>query len=327
MRRRDILLGALGGTAAAWPLVAGAQQPASPVIGFVNVRGAKDSTYLMAGLHKGLKEAGFVEGQNVSIEYRWAEGRPERVPAMITELIGRQVAVILAAGSAVALAAKAATATVPIVFTGGSDPVAIGLVASLNRPGGNVTGSTIISHQMGAKRLEVLRQLVPNAGLIALLIEAGNPSAETLGADTEAAARAIGLQTVAFAASSEASLEAAFAALVQQRVSALIVGGGPLLGNLRRQIVATVSRLGLPAMFSLREYVEIGGLMSYGSDFADSYRQAGAYVGRILKGEKPADLPILQPTKFELVLNLKTAKALGLAIPDKLLALADDVIE
>jgi putative ABC transport system substrate-binding protein len=246
---------------------------------------------------------------------------------MIAELVGRQVAVILAAGSAVALAAKAATATVPIVFTGGSDPVAIGLVASLNRPGGNVTGSTIISHQIGAKRLEVLRQLVPNAGLIALLIEAGNPSAETLGADTEAAARAIGLQTAAFAANSEASLEAAFAAMAQRQVNALFVGGGPLLGNLRQKTVALASRHGLPAMYSLREYVEVGGLMSYSSDFADSHRQAGAYAGRILKGERPADLPILQPTKFELVLNLKTAKALGLAVPDKLLALADEVIE
>jgi putative tryptophan/tyrosine transport system substrate-binding protein len=326
MKRREFIT-LLGGAGAAWPLVAGAQQPARPVIGFVSARGGGDSTYLVAGLHKGLKEAGFVEGQNVAIEYRWAEGRPERVPAMIAELVGRQVAVILAAGSAVALAAKAATATIPIVFMGGSDPVAIGLVTSLNRPGGNVTGSTIISHQIGAKRLEVLRQLVPNAGLIALLIESTNPSAETLGAATEAAARAIGLQTAAFAANSEASLEAAFAAMAQRQVNALFVGGGPLLGNLRQQTVALASRHGLPAMYSLREYVEVGGLMSYSSDFADSHRQAGAYAGRILKGEKPADLPILQPTKFELVLNLKTAKALGLAVPDKLLALADEVIE
>ena len=326
MKRREFIT-LLGGAAAAWPLVAGAQQPARPVIGFVNARGAGDSTYLMAGLHKGLKETGFVEGENVAIEYRWAEGRPERLPAMIADLVRRPVAVILAAGSAVGLAAKAATATIPIVFTGGSDPVAIGLVASLNRPGGNVTGATVITHLIGAKRLEVLRQLVPNAELVAMLIEPGNPSAETVMKDTEAAARAIGLQTVTLFADSESSLEAAFAAMAQRQVSALVVGGGPLLGNLRQQTVALASRHGLPAMYSLRESVEAGGLMSYGSDFADTYRQAGMYAGRILRGEKPADLPILQPTKFDLVINLKAAKALGLTVPDKLLALADEAIE
>ena len=231
---------------------------------------------------------------------------------MVADLVRRQVAVIFAAGSGEALAAKAATKTIPIVFAGGSDPVAIGLVSSLNRPEGNVTGVTIISHQLGAKRLELLHQLVPNTRLIAMIVEPNNPSAESLARDTQAAALAIGLQMVVLRANSEAGLEAAFAAIVQQQAGALFIGGGPLHLNLNHRITALAARHGLPAMYTLRQFAEAGGLMSYGSSFSDSYRQAGQYAGRILKGEKPADLPILQPTKFELVINLKTAKTLGL---------------
>ena len=255
------------------------------------------------------------------------QGHSDRLAAMAADLVGRQVAVILAAGSAAGLAAKAATKTIPIVFTGGSDPVAIGLVSSLNRPEGNVTGVTSISHLLGAKRIELLRQLVPNSELIAMLIEPDNPSAEALVREAQAAAQAIGTQTVVFTANNDSSMEAAFAAMVQQRASALFVGGGPLLGQLRVRIAALAERHGIPAMYSNREYAEAGGLMSYGSDFISSYRQAGVYAGRILKGERPADLPIMQAAKFELVLNLKTAKALGLSVPDRMLALADEVIE
>jgi putative tryptophan/tyrosine transport system substrate-binding protein len=326
MRRRQFL-GGLGVAAAAWPLAVQAQQQALPIIGFLSPRSAGDSQHLTAAFRHGLKEAGFVEGHNVAIEYRWAEGQLDRVPAMLTELIRRQVTMILAAGSGEALAAKAATKTIPIVFAGGSDPVAIGLVSSLNQPGGNVTGATIMSHLIGAKRLEVLRELVPSARLIAILVEPNNPSTAALVKDTQAGALTFDLRTVVHVANSESSLEAAFAAMVNEKASALLIGGGPLLADLRRPIAALAARHGLPTMYSLREYVETGGLISYGSSLPDTYRQAGEYAGRVLKGEKPADLPILQATKFELVINLKTAKALRLAIPDKLIALADEVIE
>lgn len=321
--RREFIL-ALGG-AAALPFAVRAQQ--MPVIGFLSARSAGRSAHLLVGFHKGLKEVGFVEGQNVMIEYRWADGQHDREAAMLQDLVRRPVAVIFAAGSGVALAAKAATVTIPIVFAGGSDPVAIGLVSSLNHPGGNVTGSTIISHAIGAKRLDLLRQLTPNADLIALLVEPDNPSTRALVRDTEAAARAIGLRTVILTANSEPTVVAAFAAAKQQKASALFVGGGPILGDLRGRIVALATSLGIPAMYTLREFVEDGGLMSYGSNFADSYFQAAGYAGKILKGEQPASLPILQPTRFELVINLKAAKNLGLTISDKMIALADGVIE
>jgi putative ABC transport system substrate-binding protein len=324
MRRREFIA-ALGG-AAALPLAARAQL-AMPVIGFVDTRETESATYLVTGFRKGLKDAGFVEKQNVSIEYRTAAGQPDRLSGIAAELVRRGVAVIVAAGTDAARTAKAATTSIPIVFTGGSDPVAIGLVASLNRPGGNVTGATIISHLLGAKRMEALRLLLPNAQSVAVLVEPANPSTPTLVSQTQAAAQALRLQTTVYTADNRERLDAAFAVMAQQKPNALFVGGGPSLGSLRSQVTELAARHGIPAMYSLREYVEAGGLMSYGSDFADSFRQAGEYVGRILKGEKPADLPILQPTKFELVLNLKTAKALGLALPDKLLALADEVIE
>jgi putative ABC transport system substrate-binding protein len=324
VKRREFIT-LLGGVAA-WPVVARAQQPL-PVIGFLNSRTADSAAYLVTGFRKGLKEAGFVEGQNVSVEYHSADGEPDRLLATLAAFVRRDVTVIVAAGSGVALSAKAATTSIPIVFAGGSDPVAVGLVASLNRPGGNITGVTIISHVIDAKRLETLHLLIPNAGSIALIVEPANPSTPTVVSETQAAANALGLQTTVYKADSAPSLEAAFAAAAQQKVGGLLIGGGPLLGDLRIQVTALAARHHLPAIYSLREYVEVGGLMSYGSDFVDSYRQAGAYAGRILKGEKPADLPVLQPTKFELVINLKAAKALGLAVPDKLLALADEVIE
>ncbi len=323
MKRREFIAGI--GSAVAWPLAAHAQQPKMPTVGFLSTRTPDSAAYLVAAFLQGLKEQGYVEGESVTIDYRW--GHRDSVAALAADLVRRQVAVIFAGGSEVALAVKTANAKIPTVFAGGSDPVAIGLVASVNRPEGNFTGATIISHLLGAKRLEVLRQLVPDARVIAILAEPNNPSTETLIGDTQTAARAIGLQTATFLVSSEASLETAFAAMEQQKVSAIFVGGGPLIGNLSRRTTALAARHGLPVMWPLREYVDAGGLMSYGSSFADSYRQGGGYVGRILKGEKPANLPVLQPTKFELVINLKTAKTLGLAIPDRLLALADEVIE
>jgi putative tryptophan/tyrosine transport system substrate-binding protein len=325
MKRREFIT--LLGATAAWPPWAKAQQGAMPVIGFLNSRGADGAAYLVSGFRRGLAEAGFVEGQSVAIDYRSAEGQAGRMPAILEEFVRREAAVIVAAGSVAALAAKAATTSIPIVFAGGSDPVALGLVSSLNRPSGNITGVTIISHLIGAKRLEALRMLVPNATSIAVLVEPANPSTPTLVDQTNAAARALGLQTVVHTATTAPSLEAAFAAMAQQKMSALFVGGGPILGDMRAQVTALAARHSLPAVYSLREYVDVGGLMSYGSDFVDSYRQVGEYAGRILKGEKPANLPVQQPTKFELVLNLKAARALSLTIPDKLLALADEVIE
>jgi putative tryptophan/tyrosine transport system substrate-binding protein len=323
--RRRAFLAAIGGAAATWPLAAPAQQPKMPTVGFLSTRTPQSAAYLLTAFHQGLKEQGYAEGNNVAIDYRW--GRRDSIAALAADLVHGQVAAIFAGGSEVALAVKTVNTTIPTVFAGGSDPVVIGLVSSVNRPEGNFTGATIISHLLGAKRLEVLRQLVPNARLIAILAEINNPSTETLVHDTQNAARAIGLETATFLINSEASLETAFADMAQQKVSAIFVGGGPLIGNLSPRTAALAALHGLPAMWALREYVDAGGLMSYGSSFADSYRQGGNYVGRILKGEKPADLPVLQPTKFELVINLKTAKALGLAIPDKLLALADEVIE
>ena len=323
MMRRTFIVG-LGATAV--PFAVRAQQTV-PVIGFINTRETDNAAYLVAGFRKGLKDAGFVENQNVSIEYRSAEARPDKLPAIAAELVRRDVTIIVAAGTGAAQAAKAATASIPIVFTGGSDPVAIGLVSSLNRPGGNVTGVTIISHLISAKRLEALRLLVPHAASIAILVEPGNPSTPTVVSETQAAALALGLRTVVHTADSAVTLERAFAAMVQQKVGALFVGGGPTLGSLSRQVTTLASLHRLPAMYSLREYIEVGGLISYGSDFVGSFRQAGEYAGRILNGEKPANLPVQQSAKFELVINLVTAKALGLAVPDKLLALADQVIE
>jgi putative tryptophan/tyrosine transport system substrate-binding protein len=325
MRRREFIAGL--GSAAAWPLAAQAQQSKLPVVGLLNSGSPGPRAPIVAAFLQGLKEAGYVVGQNVAIEYRWAEGERERLPTLAADLVRRPVNVIFALGSEEAVAAKAATTMVPIVYVGASDPVAIGLVTSLNRPGGNVTGVTAISHALGAKRLDLLRQLVPDATMIGVLMDERNPSTRSELKDLEAAARAIGLQAVVFYASSEAEVVEVFTTLVQQRASALVSGGGPFLGGLNAQLAALANRHRVPTIGTNRDFAKAGGVMSYGASFTDANRQAAIYVGRILKGEKPADLPVMQPTRFELVVNLKTAKALGLTIPETLLATADEVIQ
>jgi putative ABC transport system substrate-binding protein len=325
MRRRDLIT-LLGGAAAAWPLAARAQQAAVPVVGFLRSATLADVQQWVTAFRQGLKEAGFVEGRNVAIEFRSADNHPDRLPALVADLIRQPVAVIVGNTDS-AVAAKAGTTTVPIVFATGSDPVRDGLVASLNRPGGNVTGVAFFSSVLGAKRLELLRQLAPRATTIAVLVNPNSPNTEADRRDVQVAAQAIGQQLVIFDVSSDRDIETAFATLVQRGAGALLVGSGGFLNSNRERIVGLADRHVLPAGFSQREGVVAGGLMSYGTSITDAYRQVGIYAGRILKGEKPADLPVMQSTKFEFVLNLKTAKALGLAIPDKLLALADEVIE
>jgi putative ABC transport system substrate-binding protein len=324
MRRRAFI--ALLGGAAAWPLPLRAQQPAMPVIGFLRSTSLAAFTHFVTAFRQGLKEAGFVEGENVAIEFRSAEDRHDRLPALSAELIGRPVAVIVA-NTPSALAAKAATTTVPIVFATGSDPVRDGLVTSLNRPGANVTGVVFISSLLGAKRLELLRQLAPKATTIAMLVNPDNPNTEAERKDVQAAALTIGQQLLVLEVSSVRDIETAFATLVERGAGALLVGSGAFLNANRERIIGLAARHALPASYSLREFAAEGGLMSYGASVTDAYRQIGIYAGRILKGEKAGDLPVMQSIKFELVLNLKTAKALGLDIPDRLLALADEVIE
>jgi putative tryptophan/tyrosine transport system substrate-binding protein len=323
---RRKFLATLSGAAAAWPLAARAQQPALPTVGFLRSAPLADVPHWVTAFRQGLKEAGFVEGQNVAIEYRSADNQLDRLPALVTDLIRQQVAVIVG-NTPAALAAKAATTTVPIVFAGGGDPIREGLVASLNRPGGNVTGVSFFSGVLGAKRLELLRQVVPRATTIAMLVNPNNPVTEAERIDVQAAAQAIGQQLVIFDVSSERDIETAFATFVQQGAGALLVGTGGFLNSKRERIVALADRYALPASHSQREGVVAGGLMSYGTSITDAYRQVGIYVARILKGERPADLPVIQSTKFEFVLNLRAAKTLGLDVPDKLLALADEVIE
>jgi putative ABC transport system substrate-binding protein len=323
MRRREFL-GVLGG-AALWPFEARAQQQ-MPVIGLLRSTTPADSAHLVTAFRQGLKETGFVEDQNVAIEYRYADNQTERLPALAADLIRRPVAVI--AGASVAmLAAKAATTMVPIVFVGGSDPIQSGLVASLNRPGGNVTGVAFLDADLAAKRLELLRQLVPKATTIAVLMDVYSPSAEPQRRDLQAAAHAIGQQLFILDVSSERDIEPAFATTVQRGAGALFASAGPLMFSNRERLVALAARHALPASYSLRDFPVAGGLMSYGTSQSDAYRQAGTYVGRILKGEKPADLPVIQSTKFEFVINLKTAKTLGIEFHPQLLATADEVIE
>jgi putative ABC transport system substrate-binding protein len=326
MRRREFIA-ALGG-AAVWPLATRAQQPVVPVIGFLSSRSPSESAGVVAAFRQGLREAGFVEGQNLAIAFRWAEGRYDRLPALAAELVGLQVAVLFAAGGPPsALAAKATTSTIPIVFSAASDPVRLGLVASLNRPGGNITGMSTLTTPLGVKGVELLKELVPTAAVMAYLVNPSNPSGALESKEALTAADALGIQLRVLNASTEGELDSAFSALVKLRADALVVAGEPFFDSQRERIVALAARYAVATSYAWRENVVAGGLMSYGNSLTASYRQAGIYAGRVLKGEKPADLPVMQPTKFELVINLKTAKALGLTVPPSLLARADEVIE
>ena len=325
LRRRDFIA-ALGG-AATWPLAARAQKSAIPVIGYLNFGSPESDAPRLTGLRRGLNQTGYVEGRNFVIEYRWAGNQAGRLPGLAADLVQLQVAVIVAAGTPPALAAKAATTGIPIVFNVGADPVQLGLVASLNRPGGNVTGFNGINSELGAKQLALLHELVPSAATIGFLENPDNPIFEITARDVLAAAPVIGLKVQILKAGTDREIETAFASVVEARTGALLVGGDPLFNSRIEQLVALAARYAIPTMYSLREFGVAGGLISYGASLTETYRQIGLYTGRILKGEKPADLPVEQATKLGLIINLKTAKALGLQVPYKLLALADEIIE
>jgi putative tryptophan/tyrosine transport system substrate-binding protein len=327
MQRRAFVT-LVGGAANAWPLAARAQQLAMPVVGYLGNASPEATAQLVAAFRRGLSETGFVEGQNVAIEFRWTHNDDNRLPELAADLVRRRVAVIVTPGSiAAALAAKAVTANIPIVFGAGADPVQTGLVASLNRPGGNVTGVSTMNNELMGKRLGLLHALLPGAALFAVLVNANNPASGAIVTDARAAAAAIGRQIEAFAVSTNRDIDATFASLARAGVEALLVAPDPLFVNRRVQLQSLAARYPVPVIYSLRENAEAGGLMSYGSSFTDLFRQTGIYVGRILKGEKPTDLPVMRATKFEFVINLQTARTLGIEVPPTLLALADEVIE
>ena len=327
VRRRDFIK-VIAGSAAAWPITARAQQPAKPVIGFLNAASAKGYARPLSAFLKGLSEAGYVDGRNVAIEYRWAEGRSDRLPAMAADLVRRQVAVIAATTTQAALAAKAATTTIPIVFETASDPIQLGLVTSLNQPGGNVTGVTQTNVEVAPKRLQILHELAPTASVMALLVYPANPAlAEANTKELQAAARTLGLELHVLNANTESDFDGVFAKLVQLRAGGLVIGSDPFFTSRSEKLAALTVRHAVPAVYSWREFAVAGGLLSYGSAITDAYRLAGNYTGRVLNGDKPAGLPVQQVTKVELIINLKTAKALGLNIPNTLIGRADEVIE
>jgi putative tryptophan/tyrosine transport system substrate-binding protein len=326
MKRREFIT-LLGGTAAAWPFGARAQQATMPVVGFLRDATAAGSEFMVNGLRKGLAEAGFVEGHNLTIDYAWSEGQSVRLSTLAAELVGRNVSVIVSSSNNATSAAKAATSTIPVVFAINNDPVASGLVASLNRPGGNLTGVSYLTSELGAKRLGLMHEMVPRVTDFAVLAHPTYPTSAPFISDIEAAARSLGFRIEVFNASTESEIDTAFAGVSARGLGALLIAGNTLFTSRREHISVLAARYALPTMYTVREFANAGGLICYGANLTDAYRLVGGYAGRILKGEKPVDLPVMQPTKFELVINLKTAKALGLEVPDRLLALADEVIE
>ena len=326
MQRREFIK-AVAGSVVAWPLVAKAQQPTVPLIGFLSATSESTATEQQRKFHSGLNEAGFVQGKNVAIEYHWANGQYDRLPAMAADLVRRPVSLIVAQGPPAALAAKAATTTIPVVFVVGLDPIAAGLVESLNRPGGNATGMTLLTGPLGQKRIEQLRELIPKAGVVAMLANPVSPDAVPEIRDVQTAAQANSLQLKLYNASTRAELDAAFSAIAAQRPDALLIGSDPFYVVRRDDLIAFAARYKIPAIYPFREFADAGGLVSYGTNIANAYRQAGIYAGQILKGAKPSELPVVRPTKFELVINLKVAKTLGLNVSANLLSTADEVIE